>query len=278
MVEFAFWHGLISWEVYNNFERTCPHLPDELYPEESQIINNFEDFRPRNVTKKCNEYRTQISKNLNYLDIYGIYRICPWNEKINNEKEAYYSYRNTIKRNLIKQRNQNMNKLYKKYNLKINNLKDIETNVWPDVGCGDDLFLDQLLNKNKAKLKVFNESITWTQCSGINYEMGDSLDFYKEIMPKFPDVQFWVFSGTEDGVLSTIGTLRWIEKLGSEIESPWSQWKTNGQVSGYDIKYKNGLALVTIKGAGHMVPQDQRVSAFHMISSFLNGTLPSKNK
>ena len=34
MVEFGFYHGLISIETYNTFKRHCPHKPDELYPEE----------------------------------------------------------------------------------------------------------------------------------------------------------------------------------------------------------------------------------------------------
>ena len=41
--------------------------------------------------------------------------------------------------------------------------------------------------------------------------------------------------------------------------------------------YKEGLVIVTVKGAGHMVPQDQRASAYKMYSSFIKGVLPSEN-
>ena len=95
-------------------------------------------------------------------------------------------------------------------------------------------------------------------------------------MPKYPDVKYWVFSGTEDGVLSTLGTMRWINKLNLNIEKGWSQYKVNGQVAGYAQKYKEGLVIVTVKGAGHMVPQDQRASAYKMYTSFIKGVLPSE--
>ena len=42
-------------------------------------------------------------------------------------------------------------------------------------------------------------------------------------------------------------------------------------------KYKEGLVIVTVKGAGHMVPQDQRATAYKMYSSFIKGVLPSEN-
>ena len=116
--------------------------------------------------------------------------------------------------------------------------------------------------------------MTWTQCFDINYEMSGSLSFYSETMLKYPDLKVWLFSGTEDGVVPTLGTLRWINKLGFNVETKWRQWKVNNQVAGYIQKYYEGLVIVTVKGAGHMVPQDQRESAFKLVSSFLNGVLP----
>ena len=95
-------------------------------------------------------------------------------------------------------------------------------------------------------------------------------------MLKFPDLRVWVFSGTEDGVLSTLGTMRWINKLNFEVEKEWAQYYVGDQVGGFAQKYKEGLVIVTVKGAGHMVPQDQRAAAYKMYSSFIKGVLPSE--
>ena len=56
MVEFGFYHGLISVETFDIFKRNCPHKSDELTPGEDQ--NQKEEindgFYPRNLTHKCN--------------------------------------------------------------------------------------------------------------------------------------------------------------------------------------------------------------------------------
>ena len=128
----------------------------------------------------------------------------------------------------------------------------------------------------KSKLQA-DSSIYWTQCAALDYEMGQSYNFYSETMLKFPDLRVWVFSGTEDGVLSTLGTMRWINKLNFTVEKEWAQYYVGDQVGGFAQKYKEGLVIVTVKGAGHMVPQDQRASAYKMYSSFIKGVLPSEN-
>ena len=68
--------------------------------------------------------------------------------------------------------------------------------------------------------------------------------------------------------------MRWINKLNFTIENEWTHYKVNEQVAGFAQKYKEGLVIVTVKGAGHMVPQDQTASAYKMYDSFIKGILP----
>ena len=60
MVEFGFWHGMISLETFRLFEEHCLHKPDELHPEEDTSESN-DQLIPRNVTRRCNEIRTEIN-------------------------------------------------------------------------------------------------------------------------------------------------------------------------------------------------------------------------
>jgi len=268
MVEFGFWHGLISFETYDLFQRHCAHKPDELRPEENK--DEFSDsFYPRNVTHRCNEIRKEIRNNLNGNDIYGIYRICPKGKNLDESHPLYYNSQNTYKKTISKRLG-----LVPNNKKNLNSDEEEEISIWPE-GCPDDLYFDEFLNNKTTKEKIgVDESILWTQCTGINYILGNSTKFYQEVMPKYPDLRVWVFSGTEDGVLSTLGTMRWIDKLNFTIESEWAQYKDNSQVAGYVQKYKEGLVIVTVKGAGHMVPQDQRSSAYKMYSAFIQGKLP----
>ena len=266
MVEFNFWHGLISFDTYKLYKRYCPHNPDELHPEE-EIEQLKDNPNPKNVTHKCNEIRQEIRRNLDGLDIYGIYRLCPKGNQISKNEPLFYNSQYTYKKTILEQLKQNKNK-------KLKGLEP-EIDIWPEL-CEDDLFFDEFLNLDEIKDKLgVEKSIHWTQCyPGIHYTLGESFEFYSKTMLEHPDVKVWVFSGTEDGCLPTLGTMRWIDKLNFTIEKEWTQYKVNKQVAGFVQKYKEGLVLVTVKGAGHMVPQDQRAAAFKMLDSFVKGVLP----
>ena len=289
MVDFAYYHGITSLKTYNSFKENCPHLPDLLT---EFGVNNIEEndepilkdgFFERNVTKKCNEVRKIISKDYQGLDIYGIYRDCPQKKKKNDTEGVAtlgnkYNMKNTIYRNLKKKSLSKKRQYLSSFKEEEEEELEPENDVFPTL-CDSllsDIAINQFLNNEtiKEKLGVHNTSMEWTQCSDLWYYIGESFFFYKDIMTQYPEVRVWVFSGTDDALLSTLGTIRWINKLNFEIEEEWREWKVKDQVGGFVQKYKEGLVMATVKGAGHMVPQDQSESAFVLVSAFLNGNLP----
>ena len=281
LVEFSLSHGIISLETFNSFERHCPHKKDELHPEEDDYDDIYDNeneqlgdiLTPRNVTHRCNEIRSVIRDNLQGNDIYGIYRLCPNQSRIDINDPLYYNQKYGMKNFILDKLNPNKNKIFEKNNFG----EDLEPEliIWPD-SCGDDLTFDRFLNNEtiKEKLNVYDTSVTWSQCSDINYEMSESINFYLDIESKYSDLRVWVFSGTEDGVLPTLGTMRWVNYLNFTVEEKWRQWKVDDQVGGFVQKYKEGLTIVTVKGSGHMVPQDQSSSAYTLFNAFLNGGFP----
>ena len=48
-------------------------------------------------------------------------------------------------------------------------------------------------------------------------------------------------------------------------------WHSGGQVGGWVKRFKT-LDLLTVRGAGHMVPEDKPEPALHMLQAFLDGT------
>ena len=76
------------------------------------------------------------------------------------------------------------------------------------------------------------------------------------------------YSGDMDGCVPTIGTLNWINALGREVKEDWRPWYTGDQVAGYFQAF-DGLDFVSVHGAGHMVPQDQRERAHYMVNTWL---------
>ena len=268
LVEFGYYRGLIAKENYYLFLKHCPHVNDLLNPE------IFPDLDMKKCLKACKK----ISDNMNGSDMYGIYRPCPISEEFSKNDFFYMNKKFSMKK-IILNNIKNMQKKNKNKIINENEEEEEEMDVWPSVGCDDDLTVDTFLNLNstKEKLNIFNQSMHWTQCADLNYEWSDSIHLYNSTLLEYPDLKMWLLSGTEDVVISTLGTMRWIDKVGFNVEQEWKQWYLDGQVGGYDQKYKEGLVLVTVKGAGHMAPQDKRKETKFVIDSFIKGVLPSDN-
>ena len=270
LVEFGFYRGLVSIETYMKYLKNCQHRPDELLPDKDiwGDKNNFTEY----ATSKCNEARDQVANSFNGNELYGIYRICPF-EDIEPDNPLYLNRKLSMKNVIMK----NIKKLLKNNNNISNKYLEPEHEIWP-YNCKDDLTLDIFLNSNstKEKLNVANISTVWTECAELNYNTTDSRHLYGSTLKNLKNFTMWMFSGTEDGVVSTIGTLRCINELGFKVEKEWTNWKYNGQIAGYVQKYEEGLAFVTIKGAGHMSPQDKRAETKFLLDSFLKGILPSE--
>lgn len=76
------------------------------------------------------------------------------------------------------------------------------------------------------------------------------------------------YSGDVDGAVPTYGTLQWINQLNWNVTEEWRPYFLNDQVAGFTEAY-DGLTLITVHGAGHMVPQDKRPEAYYAISNWI---------
>jgi hypothetical protein len=126
-------------------------------------------------------------------------------------------------------------------------------------------------NLNERKLGV-NEDFEYYECKDLIYKYGDSLNFYKKDLEELSKQGFkaWLFSGTEDIVVSTLATSRWINSCNFTISSKWKPVINDGQVIGMEQSYTNGLTFITVKNAGHMVPIDQPKAAKFIFDKFLS--------
>jgi hypothetical protein len=109
-------------------------------------------------------------------------------------------------------------------------------------------------------------------------------------------LRLWVYSGDVDGIVPVLGTRRWVEGLGLQVAraaaaargdggeegegeegddgssasgGAWRSWTdAEGQVGGRRVDYQGGLSLVTVRGAGHMVPYDAPQRARELMRMF----------
>ena len=140
-------------------------------------------------------------------------------------------------------------------------------------GCGDNYYTPNFLNDNTTKEKLgVDKSIIHYSCTYLNYKWGDSIYYYKndiKELSKNKNFTSWLFSGTEDIAVTTLGTLRFLNELNYSIKEKWKQWKVDGQVAGMEQTYDYNLKFITVKGVGHMVPEDNPKIAKILLDKFI---------
>jgi len=130
-------------------------------------------------------------------------------------------------------------------------------------------------------LGVDGLNVTWSECSdavGNQYSQEDTITammpVYKWLVSNAPQLSILVMSGDDDAVCATLGTQQWVWDMGYEVADQWAPWKMDGQVSGFRVSFgKDGSAfsLVTVHGAGHMVPATRPAQGLQVFSNYLAG-------
>lgn len=78
-----------------------------------------------------------------------------------------------------------------------------------------------------------------------------------------------VYNGDTDMACNFLGDQWFVDDLGLESTTRYQPWMYEHQVGGFYQQFGN-LTFLTVKGAGHMVPQWAPGPAFHFFQSFLN--------
>ncbi|CAD8109286.1 unnamed protein product [Paramecium primaurelia] len=137
----------------------------------------------------------------------------------------------------------------------------------------------------RTLLKIRQESAEWSICSRTlgNYQVNPkgSYYLYQKIIKN--QIRILKFSGDVDAVVPLTGTMFWIDKLQKELYlatlKPWRPWFIHAQRevdpdqnAGY-VMDLDGLTLLTIRNAGHMVPLDKREESEIFMQKFIKGEL-----
>uniref|UniRef100_A0A2P2HX72 Carboxypeptidase n=1 Tax=Hirondellea gigas TaxID=1518452 RepID=A0A2P2HX72_9CRUS len=77
-----------------------------------------------------------------------------------------------------------------------------------------------------------------------------------------------VYNGDVDMACNFIGDQWFVESLNFKETATRRMWHSQGQVGGF-VKQFELLDLLTIRGSGHMVPQDKPFPSLHMIKAFV---------
>ena len=138
-------------------------------------------------------------------------------------------------------------------------------------------FMSDYLNRQDVRHALHIPSIVnaWANCneyinSHYGYQYEGSFWIYKIFLQYAPKYRMLFFSGDTDGAVPTYGTRQWINMLNLKEKEMWKPWITDGQVSGYIVRYEGGLDFATVHGAGHMAPQWKRKDVTKLFTNWIH--------
>ncbi|CAB78333.1 SERINE CARBOXYPEPTIDASE I PRECURSOR-like protein [Arabidopsis thaliana] len=135
------------------------------------------------------------------------------------------------------------------------------------VPCIDDRVATAWLNDPEIRKAIHTKEVSnseseigrWELCSGklsFYHDAGSMIDFHRNLT--LSGYRALIYSGDHDMCVPFTGSEAWTKSLGYKVIDEWRAWISNDQVAGYTQGYANNLTFLTIKGAGHTVPETNR--------------------
>ncbi|XP_064477215.1 lysosomal protective protein-like isoform X1 [Ornithodoros turicata] len=243
---FGYYHGLWSSRLWRSMITHC--CKEDALTEECRFLSNNNTLCAIDVNS--------ARQNMVALNPYNIYAPC---ERGASDPEIAY--------------------IHNAQNLYMRNFSHFSEALEPEhlraPPCTNDRSITEYLNRKdvKAALHVEESPLKWVLCNRVvrlHYAMqyGTMKGWVWKVM-NTGRVRALIYNGDFDAVCSYIGDEWFVDSLGYEATSGYEPWFVDGQVAGYYRTHKGNLTFLTVKGAGHMVPEDKPQEALQMITRFL---------
>ncbi|KAL0903497.1 hypothetical protein M5K25_027883 [Dendrobium thyrsiflorum] len=233
LLEYAWSHSVISDQAYATVNKAC-------------------NFKLLYWTNECNNAMNLIYNEYNEIDIYNIYApMCTAveNSSLNDDYNLNFQDKMNFRKRI--RIPSGYDPCFSNYVEKYFNRADVKRSL-------------HVTRKANLKWKVCNDSIL----NIYNFTVFSVLPIYSKLIKA--GLRIWIYSGDTDGRVPVIGSRYCVESLGLPLLSNWQIWYHNKQVGGRFVEYQ-GLTMVTIRGAGHLVPLNKPKEALMLVKSFLLG-------
>ncbi|KAH7655146.1 Peptidase S10 serine carboxypeptidase protein [Dioscorea alata] len=220
-------------------------ISDQIY----ERVNKDCDFKLfNNWTNKCIKVMDMVFDRYRDIDIYNVYA-----PKCNNAHASSSSLLYSKKQRLLQRTRTpaGYDPCYSVYAEEYFNRVDVQRAMHASV-------------ISDGKWKVCNESIL----DIYNFTVSSVLPIYSKLIKA--GLRIWIYSGDADGRVPVIGSRYCVESLDLSLQTQWQSWYHNHQVGGRFVEYQ-GLTMVTVRGAGHLVPLNKPSEALVLINTFLAG-------
>ncbi|KAK3415866.1 hypothetical protein EUGRSUZ_H01399 [Eucalyptus grandis] len=261
-VPFAFGMGLISSDIYEAYQTTCG--------------GKFSD--PPSET--CQKNLEKVVRAVSGLNFYDILEPCYHNSETKNESENTnmplgFHQMGMTKKPLPKQTRM-FGRASPFWTTKDAGASSPGSQEEFHIECVDDEAAVAWLNDEAVRKAIHAAPASvagswWICASRVSYSVdtGSMIPYHKNLTSQ--GYRVLIYSGDHDMRVPFTGTQAWTRSLGYKIIDEWRPWMTDDQVAGYLQGYDNNFTFLTIKGAGHMVPQTKPREALEFFSRWLDG-------
>ncbi|XP_006652175.2 serine carboxypeptidase 1-like [Oryza brachyantha] len=161
-------------------------------------------------------------------------------------------------------------------------ITDGRMTMWPELGgrslpCTSDELANAWLDDEDVRAAIHAEPKSligswelYTARIDYYHDSGSSMVKYHK---KFTAMGYRVliYSGDHDLCIPYVGTEAWIRSMGYRVIDSWRPWYFGEQVAGYTEGYEHNLTFLTIKGAGHTVPEYKPKETLEFYTRWLSG-------
>ncbi|WJX77390.1 Serine carboxypeptidase-like 20 [Trifolium repens] len=265
-IPFVHGMGLISDTIYENVQVTCK--------ENYYYKSNTED-------DACSKNMDKVNRAIGGLNVYNILEACYHDPQVEGNKSSKLplSFQNLGKTERPLPVRKRMFGRAWPFRAPV---RDGPVTLWPQLMAdnlkhapcvSDEVAIAWLNNVEVRKaIHVNQASDRWELCTdriSYNHNAGSMIPYHNNLTRM--GYRALIFSGDHDMCVPFTGSEAWTRSLGYKIVDEWRSWISNDQVAGYLQAYENNLTFLTVKGAGHTVPEYKPREALDFYSRWLEG-------
>jgi serine carboxypeptidase-like clade 2 len=189
----------------------------------------FNDFKSRDGPPACNQMWDQIGAYAAHLNWYDLMRHHTFDPNSNDTlmSDSPDRYR-TIERggkNVTYKRGYTFSEMFSWHRSHPGVILGKQFREVVKAGDISDYMNNETLRKS---LHVDSNPNAWEQCNGYineNYrEQNEASLWIYRVLKYQTDIKMLFFSGDTDGAIPTVGSRKWVQKLGWKVEEEWRPW------------------------------------------------------
>ncbi|XP_038703782.1 serine carboxypeptidase 1-like isoform X2 [Tripterygium wilfordii] len=259
-----------------SFSHGMALISDQMF-EEVQAACKGKYYNP--TTPRCAAILQKIDKVVKVLNIYDILEPC-YNKpgSANAHEEGKTALVSSFQQLAVTTMPLRVRKQMIGRTLPLRTVKSMKDGVFTTVSapCTDDVVATAWLNnaavRNAIHAAPASVAGAWVLCTDrISYhsDTGSMIPYHKNLTTQ--GYRALIFTGDHDLRIPFTGTQGWTRSIGYNVVDEWRPWFVNNQAAGYLQGYANNLIFLTIKGAGHTVPEYKPQEALYFYSQWLDG-------